>query len=83
MILESFVRIRGLCGNLFLKEGFLPIHARLLTNVEFTCLIRSQVSPFTLEEHRIFHGVKIKGLQGGIKVMEDQMPLLREVDLVF
>jgi hypothetical protein len=82
MILEIFVRTRALCGNLFLKEDFLPIHARLLTNVEFTCLIRSQVGPLTLAEHRIFHGYKIKGLQGGIKVMEDQMPLLREVDLV-
>src|SRR6266446_10313395 len=77
MILEIFVRIRTLCDNLFLKEDFLPVHARLLTNVEFTCvshLIRSQVSSLTLAEHRIFHY--------GRKVMEDQMPLLREVDLV-
>jgi len=71
MILEIFVRTRALCGNLFPKEYFLLIHARLLTNVEFTCPIRSQVGPLTLAEHRIFHGVKIKGLQGGIKVMED------------
>jgi hypothetical protein len=83
MILEIFVRIRALCSNLFLREDFLSVHARLLTNVEFTYLIRSQISPLTLEEHRIFYGVKIKCLQGGIKVMEDQMPLLREVDLVF